>query len=247
MAPNIFAVIAGVGPGTGAAVVRKFAQAYPVVLLARKEGSYSSLVKEINEAGGSALGVATDVSVGSSITAAFEKIKAKFGSDATCAAAVFNASGTLVKKPFLELTEDDFTKPYAVSGKGAFHFSQAVLPHLLASAATTPKYNPTLIFTGATAALKGSAGFSTFASAKFAQRALAQSLAREFAPQGIHVSHVIIDGVIDIPSSKEYLKDAGPNAKINTDAIAEAYWQLHTQHLSAMTHEIEIRPFIEKW
>ncbi|THV83232.1 NAD(P)-binding protein [Aureobasidium pullulans] len=222
MAPNIFAVIAGVGPGTGAAVVRKFAQAYPVVLLARKEESYSSLVKEINEAGGSALGVATD-------------------------AAVFNASGTLVKKPFLELTEDDFTKPYAVSGKGAFHFSQAVLPHLLASAATTPKYNPTLIFTGATAALKGSAGFSTFASAKFAQRALAQSLAREFAPQGIHVSHVIIDGVIDIPSSKEYLKDAGPNAKINTEAIAEAYWQLHTQHLSAMTHEIEIRPFIEKW
>ncbi|THZ68682.1 NAD(P)-binding protein [Aureobasidium pullulans] len=238
MAPNIFAVIAGVGPGTGAAVVRKFAQAYPVVLLARKEESYSSLVKEINEAGGSALGVATDVSVGSSITAAFEKIKAKFGSDATCA---------VIKKPFLELTEDDFTKPYAVSGKGAFHFSQAVLPHLLASAATTPKYNPTLIFTGATAALKGSAGFSTFASAKFAQRALAQSLAREFAPQGIHVSHVIIDGVIDIPSSKEYLKDAGPNAKINTEAIAEAYWQLHTQHLSAMTHEIEIRPFIEKW
>lgn len=136
MAPNVFAVVAGVGPGTGAAIVRRFAKAYPVVLLARKEESYSSLVKEINEAGGSALGVATDVSVSSSITAAFETIKAQFGDDATCAvsldlysrlpqswlirsinqAAVFNASGSLVKKPFLELTEDDFTKPYAVSG-----------------------------------------------------------------------------------------------------------------------------------
>lgn len=84
MSPNMFAVVAGVGPGTGAAVVRRFAQAYPVVLLARKEESYSSLVNEINEAGGSALGVATDVSVGSSITAAFQKIKARFGSDAVC-------------------------------------------------------------------------------------------------------------------------------------------------------------------
>lgn len=85
MPPNIFAVIAGVGPGTGAAVVRKFAKAYPVVLLARKEESYKSLVNEINEAGGSALGIATDVSVGGSITAAFDQIKAKFGGDAACA------------------------------------------------------------------------------------------------------------------------------------------------------------------
>lgn len=93
MAPNVFAVIAGVGPGTGAAIVRRFAKAYPVVLLARKEESYSSLVKEINEAGGSALGVATDVSVGSSITAAFETIKAKFGGDATCAVSLKPNSG----------------------------------------------------------------------------------------------------------------------------------------------------------
>jgi NAD(P)-dependent dehydrogenase (short-subunit alcohol dehydrogenase family) len=94
-----------------------------------------------------------------------------------------------------------------------------VLPFLLKSAADAPKYPPTLIFTGATAALKGSAGFSTFASAKFAQRALAQSLAREFAPQGIHVSHVVVDGIIDLPSSAELLADAGPHAKLEPSAV----------------------------
>ncbi|USW52939.1 Putative NAD(P)-binding domain superfamily [Septoria linicola] len=219
MPPSLFAVIAGVGPGTGAALPK----------------------------GGSALGIETDVSVERSIKAAFDKVKDTFGSYAACAAAVFNASGALTKKPFLELTEDDFTKPYSVSGKGAFHFAQAVLPFLLKSASASPQHPPTLIFTGATASLKGSAGFSTFASAKFAQRALAQSLAREFAPQGVHVSHVIVDGIIDIPCSSEILKDANPNAKIHPDAIAETYSNLHTQSLSALTHEVEIRPFVEKW
>ena len=130
---------------------------------------------------------------------------------------------------------------------GAFHFSQAALPLLLKCTTATVQYPPTLIFTGATGSLKGSAGFSTFASAKFAQRALAQSLAREFGPQGVHVGHVVIDGIIDLPGSAGLLKDAGPNAKLDPGAIAENYWLLHTQPLSTFTHEIVIRPFGEVW
>ncbi|KAH0362589.1 hypothetical protein KCU65_g7900, partial [Aureobasidium melanogenum] len=246
MAPNPFAVVAGVGPGTGAAIARRFASSYPVVLLARKEESFKSVVADIKANGGSAVGIETDVSIESSLRAAFEQVNSTFGSDSACAAAVFNASGSLVKKPFLELSEEEFTRPYAVSGKGAFHFAQAVLPYMLRSASASPRYPPTLIFTGATGSLKGSAGFSTFASAKFAQRALAQCLAREFAPQGVHVGHVIVDGIIDLPGSSELLKDAGPNAKLDIDDIAETYWNLHTQSLSALTHEVEIRPFVEK-
>lgn len=131
--------------------------------------------------------------------------------------------------------------------KGAFLFSQATLPGLLRAVDTNPKYPPTLIFTGATASVKGSAMMSSFACGKWALRALSQSLAREFMPKGVHVSHAIIDGVIDIPRTKEWLKDLGPDAKISADGIAESYWNLHTQDKRTMTYEIDIRPALEKW
>lgn len=162
-------------------------------------------------------------------------------------AAIFNASGAFVRKPFLELKPSDYSAGFAVSGMGAFLFSQATLPLLLRSLDASPKYPPTLVFTGATASLKGGAQMSSFASGKFALRALAQSLAREFGPKGVHVAHAIIDGVIDIERTKEWMKDAGPDAKISADAIADAYWFLHTQHRSCFTNEIDIRPFVEKW
>ena len=104
--------------------------------------------------------------------------------------------------------------------KGAFLFSQATLPLLLKGVDASSKYPPSLIFTGATASIKGSAMMSSFASGKFALRALSQSLAREFGPKGVHVSHAIIDGVIDIPLTKEWLKDAGPDAKISADGVS---------------------------
>lgn len=104
--------------------------------------------------------------------------------------------------------------------RGAFHFSQAVLPYLLKATSQTSPHPPTLIFTGATASVKGSPLFSAFASAKFAQRGLVQSLAREFAPRGVHISHVIIDGIIDLPGTKDYLNDAGPHAKLDVDGVS---------------------------
>jgi NAD(P)-dependent dehydrogenase (short-subunit alcohol dehydrogenase family) len=88
---------------------------------------------------------------------------------------------------------------------------------------------------------------SAFNTGKYALRALSSSLAKEFGPQGVHVSHAIIDGVIDIPRTKEWMKDAGPDAKISADGIADAYWHLHSQPRSAFTWEIDIRPYVEKW
>ncbi|KAF2842303.1 NAD(P)-binding protein [Patellaria atrata CBS 101060] len=247
MASKLVAVVAGVGPGTGAAIARRFAAKYPIVLLARNPDNFKSLVSEINERGGKAIGISTDISSASSVQSAFGKIKEEFGNDVGLAAAVFNASGKFLKKPFLELTEEEYLSEYVVAGKGAFLFSQATLPLLLKSTERNPNHPPTLIFTGATASVKGSPQFSSFANGKFALRALSQSLAREFYPKGVHVAHAIIDGVIDIPKTKEWLKDAGPDAKINPDAIADSYWHLHTQPRSTFTQEIDIRPWVEKW
>ncbi|OCK86417.1 NAD(P)-binding protein [Lepidopterella palustris CBS 459.81] len=247
MASKLIAIVAGVGPGTGAAVARKFAAAYPIVLLARNPDNFESLAKEINAEGGRAIGISTDVADSKSVKEAFEKIRKEFGSEVGAAAAVFNASGRFVRKPFLELTEDDFTAGLDVSGKGAFLFSQATLPLLLKGVEAGSRYPPSLIFTGATASLRGSATMASFASGKFALRALSQSLAKEFGPKGVHVSHAIIDGVIDIPRTKEWLKDAGPDAKLSADGIADVYWHLHTQPRATFTWEMDLRPYVEKW
>src|ERR1700760_3669464 len=131
--------------------------------------------------------------------------------------------------------------------KGAVAFSQATLPLLLRGVKQESKYPPTLIFTGATASVKANAFMSAFNTGKFALRALSSSLAKEFGPQGVHVSHAIIDGVIDIPRTKEWLKDAAPDAKISADAIADSYWYLHTQPRTTWIWELDIRPYVEKW
>ena len=152
-----------------------------------------------------------------------------------------------MRKPFLELTEEEFNYGLDVSGRGAFNFSSSFLPFLLKGAKSGSAHPPALIFTGATASVKANALMSSFATGKFALRALSSSLAKEFGPQGVHVSHAIIDGVIDIPRTKEWMKEAGPDAKISAEAIADSYWYLHTQPKSTWTWEIDIRPFVEKW
>jgi len=240
-----WAIVAGVGPGTGASVARRFAQKYSIALLARNPSNFEPLVKEIEAAGGKAVGISTDCADGKSVKSAFEQLKKEIG-DAPLAAAIYNVGGRFVRKPFLDLSEDDFEAGWEANGRGAFHFSQAVLPLLLERVKNSPEYPPTLIFTSATAAMKGSANCASFATGKFAMRALAQSLAREFGPKGIHVSHAIIDGVIDIERTKDYKFDH-PDAKIKPEAIADSYWYLHTQPRTCFTNELDIRPYIEKW
>jgi short-subunit dehydrogenase len=112
----------------------------------------------------------------------------------------------------------------------------------LSTASATTKYPPTLIFTGATASVKASANFASFASAKFGLRALSQSLAKEFCPQGVHISHVIVDGVLDTERTRSYV--ASTEGLMDTDEMAESYWKLHTQGKKAWTWEIDLRPYL---
>ncbi|KAJ5690447.1 Oxidoreductase short chain dehydrogenase/reductase family [Penicillium macrosclerotiorum] len=244
MASKALAVIAGVGPGTGASIARRFAKSYSVVVLSRSPGSYEPLVNEINSSGGQAIGISTDVSDRNSVNAAFDQIEKQFP-DSILAATIFNPGGGFVRKPFLELTTEDFAGSLDSQAKGGFNIAQRALPLLLKARESSP-HPPTLIFTGATASIKGSPNFASFAAAKFALRALSQSLAREFGPQGIHVSHAIIDGIIDIPRTKAW--DLGhEDAKLSPDAIADSYWHLHTQPRTTFAFELDLRPYIEKW
>ncbi|PQE19534.1 short-chain dehydrogenase protein [Rutstroemia sp. NJR-2017a WRK4] len=245
-ASNFYSIIAGVGAGTGRSVALKFATTYPVILLARNPSNYESIVSEIRSSGGIAHGISTDVSSAASVNAAFDEIKKEFGGK-KLAAAIYNVGGKFVRKPFLELSLEDYTAGYEANGSGFFLFAQKVLPLLLDSVSSSP-HPPSLIVTGATASLRGGAQLSSFASGKFALRATTQSLAREFGPQGVHVAHAIIDGVIDIPRTKEWAVNGGvEDGKIRPDAIADAYWYLHTQHRSHFTQELDVRPYVEKF
>lgn len=240
MVSKLIAIVAGVGPGTGASVARKFSKAYPVVLLARKPENFESLAAEINSSGGKALGISTDVSSVDSLKSAVEAIKKEFGNDVAAAAAIFNASGPFMRKPFLEIPPETFAASLNVSANGGILFSQSFLPLLLRGVEQKSEHPPSLIFTGATASVKSNAQMASFSTGKWALRALSQSLAREFGPQGVHVAHAIIDGVIDIPRTREWLKDMPPEAKLSADGVSQ-YICLHLLEKTVLMREYRLR------
>jgi len=245
---KFYAIVAGVGPGTGRSVAIRFSEAYPVVLLARSPESYNDVVAEINRGGGKAIGITADATDESALKSAFETVKKELP-DLKLAAAIYNVrpNSRPSRKPFLELTPEDLDISLKGNIHGLFNFGQIVVPLLLKSVESSPQ-PPTLIVTGATASIRGSKLWSVIAAGKSGQRILAQSLAREFGPQGVHVAHAIIDGGIDVPDATHYPRNDGtPEGKISPYAIAESYWFLHTQHKSAFTQEIDLRPYIEKF
>ncbi|KAI9744876.1 MAG: hypothetical protein M1818_001801 [Claussenomyces sp. TS43310] len=245
-ASKFYAIIAGVGSGTGRSVALKFAESYSIILLSRSPASYKDIAAEINQRGGSAVGIDADASDLASLRTAFARIKEEVG-DKQLAAAVYNVGGSFVRKPFLELTPEEFASGFQSNGQGLYNFASLSLPLLLSSVSSSP-HPPSLLLTGATASLRGSAQLASFASGKFALRAVGQSLAREFGPKGVHVAHVIIDGVIDIPRLQQWEVNGGaPEGKISSAAIADTYWHLHTQPRSAFTQEIDLRPYVEKF
>ncbi|ATY64305.1 short chain dehydrogenase reductase family [Cordyceps militaris] len=243
MTSKPYAIIAGIGAGTGAAVARRFARQYPVALLARSTDFAKKLAAEIEADGGTAVSYKADVADEEDLGRVFGEIQERFG--ATCAAAIFNASSRPFPKPFLWQSQSDVDYALSITLDGAYHFAKLALPLLIGS--TGHDFVPTLLYTGATAGVKANAWMQPFAVSKHSLRALVLALADEFAPQGVHVAHAIIDGVIRMPLTRILKPLSSWHAKLDPDAIAESYWHLHEQPLAYMTTEIALRPFCETW
>lgn len=229
------AIIAGVGPGLGHALARRFArEGYRVAMIARDAAKLAEFAKRDPD---HLEVVACDLTVAENVIRSVEAVYAKYGSP-DCA--IFNA-GTFSPGSVLELDPSEFERCWRVGAFGGLLFAQTVARKMV------ERGSGTILFTGATASLRGSANFANLASPKFALRALAQSMARELGPIGIHVGHVIVDGQIRSARYERALAERRPDSLIEPDAAAEIYWNLHKQPRSAWTFEIDVRPWAEKF
>ena len=232
------AAVLGVGPGLGAAVARRFArEGFAVALMARREESVAGVREEIESAGGTALAVSADATDLASVAVAFDRVRAELGDPEVF---VYNA-GAFQMGGILEISPEKFDECFKANCAGAFYAAQQVLPAMVEAG------RGTVLLTGATAALRGGARFSALAVGKFGLRALAQSMAREFGPQGIHVAHAVIDGQIDTPRVREMSPGREDHTMLSPDAIAETYWQIHSQDRTAWTLELDLRPAVESF
>lgn len=232
------AVVVGVGPGLGAALARRFAQGgYVVAIIARNKEYLQSLAKEIQTAGGYVLEVPANVSDRAQVEAAFASIREQLGPPEVL---LYNAgSGTW--GTVTEITPEQYEDVWRVNAYGAFVSAKAVVPDLI------ERGSGALLFTGATAGVKAGPKSVAFGPAKFALRGLAQSLARDLGPKGIHVAWINVDGVIDIPRTRERFPQLQDEDLLKPEAIAETYWHVAHQDRSAWTLELEVRPFKEKF
>ncbi len=240
-APNV-AWIAGVGAsaGLGAALARRFARGgLTVALTSRNESRLRTVAKEIVDAGGQAHAFPGDVSH----PAEAERLAAAIARIGTLRSALFNA-GNMVRGSALDITPEQFESTWRGSTYAGFLFVRAAVPLLLVSGGS-------LLLTGATASVRGGGPFIAFAAAKAGLRSIAQSAAREYGPRGVHVAHVIIDGGIDGERLRAAAADraaaAGEDGLLHPDSIAETYWHLHQQPRNAWTHELDLRPFKERF
>jgi NAD(P)-dependent dehydrogenase (short-subunit alcohol dehydrogenase family) len=232
------AAVVGVGPGLGAAVARRFAgEGFGVALMARREESVANVREEIEGQGGTALSVPADATDPGSVAAAFERVRGELGDPGVL---VYNA-GAFQMGSILDLSPQRFDECFRANCAGAFYAARQVLPAMVEAG------RGTILLTGASAALRGKANFSALAVGKFGLRALAQSMARELGPRGIHVSHVIIDGQINTPSMREMSPDREEHTLLSPDAIAETYWLLHSQDPTAWALETDLRPAVESF
>ena len=235
--------IIGAGDYIGAAIARRFAAGgYLVVCGRRNAEKLEPLVNEITAAGGRAIGRKCDTRVESDVVDFLDAANAA----APLEAVIFNVGGN-VNFPILETTERVFRKVWEMACYGGFLTGREAARHLLAHG------RGSIIFTGATASMRGGNGFAAFASAKFGLRAIAQSMARELGPKNIHVAHLVIDAGVDTAWVRERIAARGtperlePGHLVDPASIAEVYWQLHHQPRDAWTHELDIRPSVENW
>jgi NAD(P)-dependent dehydrogenase (short-subunit alcohol dehydrogenase family) len=236
------ALVIGAGDALGGAIARRFAREGFVACVARRNGEkLAPLVEAIRGEGGDAVPFGVDARKEEAMVGLVERIE---GEIAPIEVAVFNI-GANVRFSILETTSRVYFKVWEMGCFAGFLTGREVARRML------PRGRGTILFTGATASVRGSAGFSAFSGAKHALRALAQSMARELGPQGIHVAHIVIDGAIDTAFIRENFPERYAlkerDGILSPDAIAENYWQLHCQKRSAWTHELDLRPWIEAW
>lgn len=234
------ALVVGAGDNLGAAIARRFAREGMHVVASRRRGDMSGLVAAIEAAGGSVTAVHSDACDEEAVRQLVTRAE-QIGPIAAC---IFNVGGN-VRLAVAETTAQVYRKVWETCALAGFLVGREVAGPM------RERGRGTILFTGASASLRGSAGFAAFAGGKHALRALAQSMARELGPEGVHVAHVIIDGLIDNPTTKalfpEMFAARMPDGLLRPDDIAEAYWQLHRQPSSAWTFEMDLRPCKEPW
>ncbi|MCR9214553.1 MAG: SDR family oxidoreductase [Proteobacteria bacterium] len=237
-------LVVGAGDATGGAIAKRFAKEgfeTCIVRRARHLEALQGLADEIGAEGGSAHAFGADAREEEEIVDLFSKIEKDI---APLGVVVFNIGGN-VNFPITEMTTRVYRKVWEMSSYAGF------LTGREAAKVMIPRKEGTIIFTGATASMRGGPGYSAFAGAKHSLRALAQSLARELGPQGIHVAHTIIDGAIDTQFVAERFPERyalkEKDGILRPEEIAENYWHLHNQQRSAWTFELDLRPWMEKW
>lgn len=242
MAKEKSVLVLGVGPdqGLGAALCKQFAEeGYRVFGCGRSKDNMKSL-ENIEVSNGSIVGIVADVTNPEDVMNVFNKVD---DTETQLVSVIYNA-GNNNAKPFLEMDLDFFQELWDVCAKGAFLVSQQAIPRLSEGGGS-------LLFTGATASIRSRPPFTAFASAKSAERSLAQGLSKEFGPHGIHVAHVIIDGIIDGDKVNlrfpDFANSKGEDGKLNIDSIAENFLMLHKQKKSTWSFEIDLRPWSENW
>jgi len=241
-APNPVAIVIGAGDATGGAIAKRFArEGFTAVAVRRTADALEPLVAEIVGAGGRAVAAPCDARDEDAMVALFARVEREIG---PIGVAVFNI-GANVPSPILEETARKYRKIWELTALAGFLTGREAARHMV------PRGAGTILFTGATASVRGGAGFAAFAGGKHALRALAQSMARELGPQGIHVGHVVVDGPIDTAFIAERFPERYARRDeamlLDPDHIADAYWFLHRQPRDAWTHEIDLRPWGEKF
>ena len=232
--PRPVAVVAGAGQGNGAALARRFADAgYAIALLARSRDSLDPIVAEI----GGARGYPCDVGDASAVATAFARIRAELGA---VDALLYNA-GSGVFADVESITPQQFEQSWRVNALGALLCSQQVIAPMKANG------RGSIVFIGATASRRGNVQTAAFAPAKAAQRSLAESMARTLWPAGIHVSLIVVDGVVDLPRTRRALPERPDDAFVDPAGVAEIAFELTRQQRRAWSFEVEARPYGEKW
>ncbi len=239
--PNC-AVVVGAGSGTGAELAKLLAaEGYSVVLARRDAASLAPLVAEIEQQGGDALAVAADASDEAQVAALFDAAEQRFGPPELV---VFNVAGITMGK-VVDTSVGQFEDMWRAASLGGFLVGREAARRML------PRGSGSVLFVGATASVKSSAGFAAFGAGKQGLRAVAGSLARELGPEGIHVGHVIIDGIIDVPRVRERMPEIaatkGEGGLIDPRSVAATLLWLHLQPRNAWTFELDLRPFKEPW